>query len=257
MNRNLAVLFIFCISLSGQAISQTDSANTAAIISQSGKTGTKWYKTRVFKAFAVPTVLIGYGVSCIQNHGFYSSYQLHADMRKNISFKRTHIDDYLIYAPYAELILLNAFKVKCKNDFINTALLTVKTELFMVALTFPVKHLTHIQRPDSANPGRYMSFPSGHTAQSFAAASIVHKEFKHKSVWYGVGAYTIATSVGVFRMLNNRHWESDVFAGAGFGILSAHLAYLTHRNRWGRKCDLSLIPMYNRGCSGLAMSMKF
>jgi membrane-associated phospholipid phosphatase len=254
MMRYFTLISIFCISLANQALAQTDSMNTVNIMNEAGK---KWYKTRVFKAVWVPTILVGYGVSTIQNHGFYSSYHAHADMRKNISFKRTHVDDYLIYAPYVELIALNLFKIKCKNDFINTALLTIKTELIMVAITFPLKYLTHIQRPDSSQPSRYQSFPSGHTAQAFAAASIVHQEFKHKSIWYGIGAYTLATSVGAFRMLNNRHWESDVFAGAGFGILSAHLAYLTHRNRWGRKCDLSLAPVYNRGATGLAMSMKF
>lgn len=257
MKRYLTLIFIFYISFVNCSIAQTDSSNTATIMNQSGKTKTKWYKTRVFKAVWVPTLLIGYGVSTIQSHGFYSSYQAHADMRKNFSFKRTHVDDYLIYAPYVEILALNVFKIKCKNDFLNTALLTVKTELIMVALTFPVKHLTHIQRPDSSEPSRYQSFPSGHTAQAFAAASIVHKEYKDKSIWYGVGAYTLAASVGAFRMLNNRHWESDVFAGAGFGILSAHLAYLTHRNRWGRKCDLSLVPIYNKGSAGLAMAMKF
>ena len=51
-------------------------------------------------------------------------------------------------------------------------------------------------------------------------------------------------------MLNNRHWESDVFAGAGFGILSAHLAYLSHRNRWGRQphlVGLNVAPAYFAG----------
>jgi hypothetical protein len=254
MKRQIAIFFIFCISFSEHVCSQSDSVNTSVSTSEPVKAKTKWYKTRFVKAIAVPTVLIGYGVSCVQNHGIYSSYDAHTDMRRNFPFKRTHVDDYLIYAPYGELILLNLFKIKCNNDFINTALLTIKTELIMTAITFPLKKITHIQRPDSSNN---FSFPSGHTAQAFAAASIVHKEFKHKSVWYGVGAYTIAASVGVFRMLNNKHWESDVFAGAGFGILSAHLAYLTHQNRWGRKCDLSMVPIYYNGSKGLAFAMKF
>jgi membrane-associated phospholipid phosphatase len=37
--------------------------------------------------------------------------------------------------------------------------------------------------------------------------------------------YTIATGVGVMRVLNNKHWASDVLAGAGFGILSTELTY--------------------------------
>ncbi|HXA00608.1 MAG TPA: phosphatase PAP2 family protein [Cytophagaceae bacterium] len=216
----------------------------------------KFYKTGLFKAVIVPSVLIGYGVSTIHGNGFYSSYDAYRDIHK-INFKATHIDDYLQYAPYAELALLNVFQIKCKNDFINTALLIVKSEILMNAIVFPLKTLTHITRPDSVNPARDRSFPSGHTANAFLAASIVHKEYKHKSIWYGVGAYTIAVSVGALRMLNNRHWEADVFAGAGFGMLSVHLAYLTHRYKWGRKCDITLLPTYRNGNMGLCFLKKF
>ena len=34
----------------------------------------------------------------------------------------------------------------------------------------------------------------------------------------------MATTVGVLRMYNNRHWLNDVMAGAGIGVLSAHVA---------------------------------
>src|SRR4051794_34766566 len=79
----------------------------------------KFYKTGLFKATVVPAALIGYGVSTIHGHGIYSSYDVYRDIHK-ANFKRTHIDDYLQYAPYAELALLNIFQIKCKNDFINT-----------------------------------------------------------------------------------------------------------------------------------------
>jgi membrane-associated phospholipid phosphatase len=254
MKRQIATFFILLIFFMQPALSQNDSVNTSGSTTAPAKAKTKWYKTRLVKAIAVPTVLIGYGVSCIQNHGIYSSYDARRDIQKGFSGFHTNIDDYLIYAPYVELVALNLLKIKCRNDFINVALLTIKTELIMTAMVFSLKRITHIQRPDGT---QFNSFPSGHTSEAFAAASIVHKEFKHKSVWYGVGAYTIATSVGVFRMLNNRHWQSDVFAGAGFGMLGAHLAYLTHRNRWGRKCDLTMVPILNKGTTGLAFSMKF
>lgn len=77
-----------------------------------------------------------------------------------------------------------------------------------------------------------MSFPSGHTADAFVAAAILHQEFKKISPWIGISGYAVAATVGVCRMLNNKHWQSDVLTGAGIGILSVHLAYLTHLNRF-------------------------
>jgi membrane-associated phospholipid phosphatase len=111
-------------------------------------------------------------------------------------------------------------------------------------LTFPLKELTHVTRPDASND---KSFPSGHTSHAFAAATFMAKELKDKSIWYGVGAYTIATGVGVLRIMNNRHWVSDVMAGAGIGILSTNIAYLTHQNRWGKNKNLTIIPTYSQG----------
>ena len=75
-----------------------------------------------------------------------------------------------------------------------------------------------------------------------------------------MGAYTIATSVAALRMINDKHWQSDVVAGAGFGILSAHLAYLSHRNRWGRKPierDVGMSPAYfGNGTPGMTISWR-
>ena len=68
--------------------------------------------------------------------------------------------------------------------------------------------------------------PSGHTATAFAGAELLRLEYKEVSPWYGFAGYVVATATGTLRVLNNRHWVSDVVAGAGFGILSARLSYL-------------------------------
>ncbi|WP_375418101.1 hypothetical protein [uncultured Hymenobacter sp.] len=51
-----------------------------------------------------------------------------------------------------------------------------------------------------------------------------------------------------------------MFAGAGFGILSAHRAYLSHRNRWGRPprlVGLNVAPAYFGGSTpGLTLSWR-
>ncbi|MCX6225677.1 MAG: phosphatase PAP2 family protein [Bacteroidia bacterium] len=40
-----------------------------------------------------------------------------------------------------------------------------------------------------------------------------------------MAGYTVAAGTGFMRMYNNRHWLTDVAAGAGIGILSTKLAY--------------------------------
>ncbi|MBQ1177891.1 MAG: phosphatase PAP2 family protein, partial [Bacteroidaceae bacterium] len=68
-------------------------------------------------------------------------------------------------------------------------------------------------------------FPSGHTATTFMGAELVRIEYGDEHPWLAAGAYTLATAVGVLRVYNDRHWFTDVFAGAGVGILSARIGY--------------------------------
>jgi len=216
-----------------------------------------FFQSKGFRAAVVPAVLIGYGASTINGHGLYSSYQVKADIRRTFGTYRNHVDDYLQFAPYFEIGGVLLAGIESRNDRVNLGLIVLKSELIMLSSVYVVKKLAGVQRPDSSDR---FSFPSGHTAQAFLAASIVHTEFRDKSQWYGIGAYTIATSVAAFRMINNKHWESDVVAGAGFGILSAHLAYLSHRNRWGRKSigrDVSWMPLWSPGGStGLSVTWR-
>ena len=216
-----------------------------------------FFKSKGFRATIVPAVLIGYGISTINNHGFYSSYDAKKDVRNLFGTYRNHLDNYLQFAPYLEVGGVLLAGVESRNDRVNLGLIVLKSELIMLTSVYAVKTLTAIQRPDSSANN---SFPSGHTAQAFLAASIVHNEFRDKSPWYGIGAYTLATGVAAFRMVNNKHWESDVFAGAGFGILSAHLAYLSHRNRWGRKPigrDVGIVPLWSpAGGTGVSVTWR-
>ncbi|MEJ7659370.1 MAG: phosphatase PAP2 family protein [Hymenobacter sp.] len=165
--------------------------------------------------------------------------------------------NYLQFAPYLELGGVLLLGVESRNDRVNLGLVILKSEAIMLASVYAVKTLTNIDRPD----GTPYAFPSGHTAQAFLAASIVHTELRDKSQWYGIGAYTIASSVAVLRMVNDKHWESDVVAGAGFGILSAHLGYLTHRYRWGHRPEgtastLHVTPLYHAGATGLTLNWQ-
>lgn len=215
-----------------------------------------FFKSKVFRALAIPAALITYGAITAQGDAGINR-SAREFTQKQFRPVSTGFDNTLIIAPYFELAAVAIAGVESHNDRINTLLIIAKGEAIMLASTFAVKYLANEMRPNGQDN---LSFPSGHTAQAFLAASIVHTEFREKSQWYGIGAYTIATSVAALRMINDKHWQSDVVAGAGFGILSAHLAYLSHRNRWGRKSigrDVGMIPAYfGNGATGISISWR-
>jgi membrane-associated phospholipid phosphatase len=83
-------------------------------------------------------------------------------------------------------------------------------------------------RPDeSLDADGYVPFsgqqamPSGHTTMAFALATALADDI-HRP-WASVGLYTVATGVGWSRVNDNRHWLTDVAAGAVLGITSAKL----------------------------------
>lgn len=106
-------------------------------------------------------------------------------------------------------------------------------------------------RPDGSD---YRSFPSSHTTIAFVSATFLHEEYKDQSIWYGVAGYSIATASAVLRMLNNRHWMSDVLVGAGLGIMTTKAVYLLYplvKESLGTKFSkrsnnsLSLVPYFS------------
>lgn len=127
-------------------------------------------------------------------------------------------------------------------------------------LTKNIKHLTGAKRPDGTGLD---AFPSGHTSTAFSNAELMHQEYKHLSAWYSVGGYSFAAATGTLRMLNNRHWLSDVVAGAGVGILSTRLAYviypwLKEKINLGQlgKEKILVAPMYQQGSYGLTLGFE-
>jgi hypothetical protein len=199
----------------------------------------------VLNAFKAPAILITLGTySCLSND-VIDRFEVREERNEHMPNFQTKVDNYLMHAPIAMVYGLNIAGIKGQHDFKNRTLLLVKSEAIMLALTFSFKSLTKVRRPDDTD---VESFPSGHTAQAFATATFMAKEYKEESVWYAIGAYGIATTVGAMRILNNRHWVSDVLAGAGIGILSTNIAYLTHRYKWKNKPSrLTVVPSYAGG----------
>ena len=104
----------------------------------------------------------------------------------------------------------------------DRSVILATSTIITVGSVFALKSITNVERPDGSSNN---SFPSGHTAIAFAGAEFLYQEYKDQSIWYGVAGYAVAAGTGIFRMYNNRHWLTDVAAGAGIGILSTKIAY--------------------------------
>ena len=179
-----------------------------------------------------PSALIVTGVALNGNGPESVKNEIVEERNEAIPMFHTHADDYLQFAPIVIAYGLDVFGCKSKNDFINKSVILLKGELLTAGIVYGLKNATHELRPDLS---AYNSFPSGHTAQAFAGAVFLSEEYKDKIKWMPYLAYGIASSVGILRMANNRHSISDVLVGAGVGMLSMKLSYVTHQYRWGNK----------------------
>ena len=171
-------------------------------------------------------MLIGYGIATMGDHEYpLSSGEIQEWRQSKFPTFKTDIDNYM---PSASLVLmfgLDAAGVKSKNNWVNQAIIFGLSNALNGLATKKVKYITGIERPDHQDK---LSFPSAHTSSAFVAAEMLHQEFKDQSIWISIAGYSLAGAVGALRVMNNRHWMSDVVAGAGFGILSVRLTYLVY-----------------------------
>lgn len=170
----------------------------------------------------IPSILFGASMICYTHNTILDNLEFKKVRNKWLSDFRIHADDYLQFAPIAMVFASDILGVEGKNKFWDQCFILLKAQILTELFIQPLKYVTHVLRPDNSG---YNSFPSGHTAEAFMAATFLHKEFGDRSIFYSLAGYSIASTVGLLRIANNRHWASDVFAGAAFGILATNLAY--------------------------------
>ena len=153
----------------------------------------------------------------------------------------SEIDNYTQFVPMFLSTGLNLAGVEGRSDFGRYLASGALSYAIMAAIVNPIKYSAKEMRPDGSTRN---SWPSGHTATAFVSATILHKEYGlTRSPWYSIFGYGVATATGVMRVLNNRHWVSDVLSGAGIGIFSTEVAYglsdLIFKEKGLKRNDLS------------------
>ena len=136
---------------------------------------------------------------------------------------KTGIDDYTQFFGPAMVVGLKLGGYEGRSDWPRLLASAAMSYGIMAAFVNGIKYTAKEMRPDGTSAN---SWPSGHTATAFVGATLLHKEYGlTRSPWWSVAGYGVATATGVMRVLNNRHWVSDVMSGAGIGILSTELGY--------------------------------
>lgn len=92
-----------------------------------------------------------------------------------------------------------------------------------------LKTITQRGRPDDGHERSEFfdggsSFPSGHSTQAWAAATIIADEY-HDRRSVQIAAYATATAVSVARFTGQNHYISDVIAGSALGFAIGKYVY--------------------------------
>jgi len=95
------------------------------------------------------------------------------------------------------------------------------------------------------------SFASGHATEAFALASVISEHYN--TPWVQFTSYGLASMVGYARLNNNRHWPSDVLAGAVIGTFVGKT--VVHFNQNHRK--VSLQPIVGPDIHGAQISVSW
>lgn len=169
----------------------------------------------------VPTA-VGAGLIVAGAAGHAASSHSWSFAKASAEAEHTPVADVLQYAPLAFPWVMKAAGSPTRSGWGRMAVSQGAATLLMAGTVYGLKHAVDSPRPDGTDN---RSFPSGHTAWAFMGATVTARELGWRSPWYTVGAYTLATGIAVERVIDNRHFPTDVVAGAGIGILSAQLGY--------------------------------
>ncbi len=136
---------------------------------------------------------------------------------------RFRIDDVIQYLPTTQVYIGDIIGIKSRNNWkLQTNYLLFANGLSSL-ITHSLKRIINKTRPY----GGQHSFPSGHSTFSFTNTTALFYEFYQSSPLWASSGFLFASTTGAFRIINNRHWLSDVLTGAGIGIFSTTIIYMT------------------------------
>ncbi|MDH3593268.1 MAG: phosphatase PAP2 family protein [Rhodospirillales bacterium] len=133
------------------------------------------------------------------------------------------------------------------------------------ALIAGIKYLGQRERPDDADdafdwngPGGgefNTAFPSGHSGNAFAMATVVAETYGEDHPWVPWLAYPLAGMTALGRVNAQRHWASDVFMGAAIGHFIGRM--VTRHSPFLEEAGVEILPFGQQGATGLTLALRF
>lgn len=120
----------------------------------------------------------------------------------------------------------------------------LRAQVVSTTLMYGIKVSVQRDRPT----GECCSFPSGHAAGTFATAAVLERHFGYRASW---PMWIAASYVAASRLIDNRHFASDVVFGAALGVASGW----TVVGRHGRD-TFAMTPLLMRGGAGVAFTWQ-
>lgn len=152
-------------------------------------------------------------------------------IRERYEIPNTNVDDILQHVPIGMIYATDLALGNDKKEIARHTRHLIVSQALTLSTMLIVKEVTNSPRPN----GGSHTFPSGHTAYTFASAGVMYQSFKDDNLLLAYSGYVPAVVVGAYRMIKDKHWVSDVVVGAGLGIVMSHLAY--HLDIWHSKTD--------------------
>ena len=125
--------------------------------------------------------------------------------------------------------------------------------LINAGYTTLLKEVVGRERPNGEDT---LSFPSGHASNAFALAVVAERHYGWKG---GVPAYTLASLVAVSRLQRNKHYLSDVMAGATLGYIVGRTVVRVNGKRMASPSSvrLGVSPVLTRRTRALLATVEF
>ncbi len=168
----------------------------------------------------VPALGLGYGIASMHVSALTEvDLRLQSRWANSHSTQRLRLDDYMLYLPAVYVLGKSVITdSRAKRNHVFGKFLA--TKLIQYGTVYTTKRIIGRVRPDESSNH---SLPSGHTAEAFANAEFLRMYVGKDQPWIAVMGYVIAAGTGFLRIYNNRHWFSDVVAGAAVGYGAARL----------------------------------